>query len=155
VNKSWQVVLAFVVVFLAGGAIGSVFTLRFLTPPPPKVDPNSAVLAKPEEVGPVMLRRWLLNSNQLGLTAAQREKIRPIFFDTAEDLQRANVERNHSYFLLLEHMQDEIASLLTPAQRDKFYQLIQNQRDKLNRFVKERQRRALLQADEVGAEPAK
>ena len=151
-NKPWQVVLAFIVVFVSGGAIGSVFTLRYATAPAAKIDPNSIARAKPEEVGPFMMKRWLLNSNQLGLTPAQREKIRPIFFDTAEDLQRAQVERNHSYVLLLEHMQDEIAAVLTVPQRDKFYQLIQNQRNGLNQ--KERQRKAMIQAQESAAVPA-
>ena len=153
-NKSAQVVLAFIVVFLAGGAIGSVFTLRDLTPPAPKVDPNTAVHSRPEDIGPVMLRRWLLNSNQLGLTQDQREKIRPIFFDTAEDLRRAQIENAHSYTLLLEHMQDEIASVLTPSQRNQFYQLIQNQREKLNRYTKELQRRAMNQARDAAAKPS-
>ena len=149
-NKSWQVVLAFLVVFVAGGAIGSVFTLRYAVPPakPPEAaaaDPTSIARAKPEDFGPQLMHRWLLNSNQLGLTQAQREKIRPIFFDTAEDLQRAREENQHSYVLLLEHMQDEIAANLTPAQRDKFYTLIQNQRDKLNRYTKEMKRRAAMQ----------
>ncbi len=158
-NKTWQVVLAFLVVFVAGGAIGAVFTLRLTVDhkppvPVPAADPNSTARAKPEDFGPVLMRRWLLNSNQLALTPEQKEKIRPIFFDTAEDLQRAREESQHSYVLLIEHMQDEIAANLTPVQRDKFYSLIQNQRDKLNRYTKELKRRAMLQAAEPAPEPA-
>ena len=148
-KQTWQVVLAFLVVFVAGGAIGSVFALRYdldHKPAVPAVDPNSTARAKPEDFGPVLMRRWLLNSNQLALTPEQKEKIRPIFFDTAEDLQRAREESQHGYILLIEHMQDEIAANLTAPQRDKFYQLIQNQREKLNRYTKELQRRAKQQA---------
>lgn len=154
-KQAWQVVLAFLVVFVAGGAIGSVFALRYdfeHKPAVPPADPNSTARAKPEDFGPVLMRRWLLNSNQLGLTPEQKEKIRPIFFDTAEDLQRAREESQHSYILLIEHMQDEIAANLTPPQRDKFYQLIQNQREKLNRYTKELRRRAAAQ--QQAAEPA-
>ena len=158
-NKTWQVVLAFLVVFVAGGAIGSVFTLRLAVmdkaPVTHGADPNSTARAKPEDFGPVLMRRWLLNSNQLGLTQEQREKIRPIFFDTAEDLQRAREESQHSYVLLIEHMQDEIAANLTPGQRDKFYSLIQNQREKLNRYTKELKRRAMVQAEAMPAPAAK
>jgi Spy/CpxP family protein refolding chaperone len=159
VNKTWQVVLAFLVVFVAGGAIGSVFTLRLLAERRPAgqgpgTDPNSIARAKPEDFGPALMRRWLLNSNQLGLTPAQKEKIRPIFFDTAEDLQRDREENQHSIILLIEHMQDEIAANLTPEQRNKFYQLIQSQRDKMNRYNKELKRRAMQQQAEPAPAPA-
>lgn len=150
-NKSWQVVFAFIVVFLAGGAIGAVFTLRYLTPPLPPRGVDSVQRVKPEEFGPAMIRRWM-NSSQLGLTQAQREKIRPIIFDTAEDLQRAQIERTHDYVLLLEHMQDEIAAILTAPQRDKFYQMIQNQRNAMTQ--RERQRRAMQAAGPEAAPSA-
>lgn len=157
-NKTWQVVLAFLVVFVAGGAIGSVFTLRYAMEPKrggqgPAGDPNSLARAKPEDFGPALMRRWLLNSNQLGLTPEQKEQIRPIFFNTAENLQRGREENQHNIILLIEHMQDEIAANLTPAQRDKFYQLIQNQRDKLNRYTKELKRRAMMQQAQEPAPP--
>lgn len=141
-NKSWQVVLAFIVVFLAGGAIGSVFTLRYAPTPKAQVVPAAVVgVARPEDFGPPLMRRWLLNTNQFKLTPAQREKIRLITFDTAEDMRRLQVENVNSGNLLIDHMQDEIASVLTQPQRDRYYQQIQLQRDKIAKFRQELQRR--------------
>lgn len=146
-NKSWQVVLAFVVVFIAGGAIGSVFTLRYVQKramPVPTVPNSDVPYRAPESIAPQLMRRWLLNTTKNGgyqLTAQQREKIRLICFDTAEDIQRLQVESGNSSRLLIENMQDQIAAVLNPTQRDRYYQQIQSQRDQINNALKQYQQR--------------
>ncbi|HEY3758069.1 MAG TPA: hypothetical protein VGL42_18085 [Opitutaceae bacterium] len=147
-NKTWQVVLAFLVVFVAGGAIGSVFTLRF-APAPMRVKGPGNKNGQPEEFGPRLVGRWVLQNDELNLTPDQKEKVRAIVWDAAEDLQRTRVETAHSAMLLLEDMQDKISAVLSPEQRDHFHQMVENQRQRFQRFSREYQRRALQDAQEA------
>lgn len=146
-NKTWQVVLAFLVVFAAGGAIGAVFALRFASDR--EAPAGRPPLAKPEDFGPRLVGRWVLQNNQLDLTPAQKEQVRSIVWDTAEDLQRTRVETAHSAVLLLENMQDQIDAVLNPEQRVRFHQMVQNQRERFARFTKEYQRRAMEDAQQA------
>jgi Spy/CpxP family protein refolding chaperone len=149
VNKTWQVVLAFLVVFVAGGAIGSVFTLRLASAPSARTGNGQEKNGRPEEFGPRLVGRWILQDNQLNLTAEQKEKIRPIIWDAAEDLQRTRVETAHSATLLLENMQDRISEVLNPEQQNRFHQMVENQRERFQRFTRDYQRRALLDAQQA------
>jgi Spy/CpxP family protein refolding chaperone len=138
-KQSWKIAIAFVVVFLAGGAIGSVLTLRFAKPPPPP-----ALLAQPDNLNVHLMQRWM-QFNQLNLTPAQREKIRPIIADGNEDVRRLLRENLHSEQLIIEHVQDEIAAILNPAQRNKFNDLIDSQRQKIEQFRQQQQRLMMQQ----------
>ena len=164
-NNGWRValvVLAFLVVFVAGGAIGSVFTLHYAAPPPAPAAP--AAPSKPEQFGPQLMQRFLKANNQLELTAAQREQIRVIVDDTAqilndseENLRRQTREAQHSGVLIIEHMQDQISAVLTPAQRIKFDVIIRNVRQRLQKYNQEQQRNRLggpaAPARPVGGKP--
>lgn len=146
-NKTWQVVLAYLVVFVAGGAVGGVFALRYAGEMQARWERPAP--GRPEDFGPRLVGRWVLQNNQLDLTPAQKEKVRAIVWDTAEDLQRTRVETAHSAVLLLEYMQDQIDAVLTPEQRARFHQMVQNQRERYARFTKEYQRRAMRDAQEA------
>ena len=135
-NKSWRVVVAFAVVFLFGGVIGAVCGLRFAPLPEPPRPPG-----RPEQFGAQLMRRWM-NANQLALTPEQKQRIRPIIFDTAESLGRLRRDTGHSAELMIEHMQDEIAALLTPEQRDRFNVMIERQRERVQKFNQQQQWRA-------------
>jgi Spy/CpxP family protein refolding chaperone len=135
-KQNWKIAVAFMIVFLAGGAIGSVFTLRFARPPVQQGRPTA-----PENFGVQLMQRWV-RSNQLDLTPAQRQKIRPIVADTAEDLRRLRRESQHSAELMIEHMQDEIAAILTPDQQNRFNDLIDAQRRRMRQFIQFQQRQA-------------
>ena len=141
-KQSWKISVAFIVVFLAGGARGSVFTLRLTKPPPAAPAPT-----QPENFGTALLQRWV-RFNQLNLTPEQRQKIRPIVSDTAEDLRRLRRENSHSEELIIEHMQDEIAALLNPTQRNTFNDLIDRQRKAIQQYFQDQQRRAAQQKSE-------
>jgi hypothetical protein len=126
-NKTWHVVLAFLVVFVAGGAIGSILELHY----GPKL-PAPNALPRPEQFMPQLAKRWM--NNQLNLSANQKEKILPVINDAAEDMRRLRGEATHNGELILEHMQDEIAAVLTPAQRIRFDNLIETNRARLRQF---------------------
>ncbi len=131
-GTSWKVILAFLVVFVAGGAIGTVFTLR-LAPPVASQPP------KPEQFGPQLMRRFLRN-NRFGLTPAQFAQIRPIVADAAEELRRTQRENQHSSILIIERMQDAIAAVMTPEQRAKFNKSIKETRQRMQQYNQELQR---------------
>jgi len=141
-KQSWKITVAFIVVFLSGGAIGSVFTLRLTKPPPPQAAPT-----QPENFGTALLQRWL-RYNQLNLTPDQRQKVHLIATDAAEDSRRLRRENAHSEELILEHMQDEVEAILNPAQRTTFNNLITTQRQKIADYFQDQQRRAAKQKSE-------
>lgn len=139
-NKNWKIIVAFLVVFVFGGVIGAVCALR-VAPSPASPRPAS----RPEQFDAQLMRRWT-NGNQLGLTPEQRQRIRPIVFEAAESLRRLRRDTLHSEQLTIEHMQDEIAALLTPEQRQKFEAMIELQRARMQKFIQEQQQRKLRPA---------
>ena len=138
-KQSWKIAVAFVVVFLAGGAIGFVFTLRYDKPPPAK-----APQTPPQQVNVRLLQRWL-QFNQLNLTPWQRQRIRPIIADGNEDIRRLVQENLRNEQIIIEHVQDEIAAILNPSQRKGFNDMIALQRQKLEQFRQDQQRLFLEQ----------
>jgi len=92
----------------------------------------------PERFGPQLMRRFV---NQVQPTPEQRDKIRPLVNDTAEELRRLQRDTAHHTEVVLEHLEDQIAAVLTPAQRDHFNDLVQNWRAAFQRYNFEQQQR--------------
>lgn len=133
---SWRVVVAFIVVFVLGGVIGGVCALRYAPVPAAQRPPS-----RPEQFDAQLMRRWM-NSSQLDLTPEQRRQIRPIVLEAAESSRRLRRDTFHSEQLIIEHMQDAIAALLTPDQRQKFQLMIEQRRERMQKFIQEQQGRA-------------
>jgi len=173
-KQSWKIVVAFLVVFLAGGAIGSVFSLRYaktqvqalqqfqpapLGPQEPPGQPGPQFQpgrrgqrgqqpgAQPENFGVQIMNRWM-RSNQLDLTPEQRQQIRPIVNDTQESLRRLHRDDLHNGEIIIEKMQDQVAAVLTPAQRAKFDNMINQQRRRMQQYIQLQQRRAAMQQEQ-------
>jgi hypothetical protein len=138
-KQSWKIAVAFVVVFLAGGAIGSVFTLRYARPLPPP-----APRVPPQQFNVRLLQGWL-QSPELNLTPWQRQRIRPIIADGNEDVRRLVRENLRNEQIIIEHVQDEVAAILNPVQRKNFYDMIALQRQRLEQFRQDQQRLFLEQ----------
>lgn len=150
-SKGWQVIGAFIVVFLAGGAVGIVFTLSWLADhvPAAHAAPEPNAHAAPQEFNVQMLRRWI-NEGQLDLTPEQRQRILPILNEAGEDVQRLIRENQHSAILIIEHMQDEVELVLTPGQRLKFDDLRAKQHMRVQLF-QQQQRQRLRKLEAEGA----
>lgn len=133
-NKTWKVVLAFIVVFVAGAAFGGVLTLSLGRLMATRLQP------RPQAFGAQLMMQWM-RSGQLDLTPEQREKVRPIVASTTEELRRLRREDAHNAQLLIERMQDQIGAILTPEQRNRFILMIQRQRERMQRFMQEQQRK--------------
>lgn len=133
-NKTWKVVLAFIVVFVAGATFGGVLTLSLGRLMAARLQP------RPQAFGAQLMMQWM-RSGQLDLTPEQREKVRPIVASTTEELRRLHREDAHNAQLLIERMQDQIGAILTPEQRNRFILMIQRQRERMQRFMQEQQRK--------------
>jgi Spy/CpxP family protein refolding chaperone len=130
-NKPWKVVLAFTAIFLAGAVFGGLLAIRVGPrlfqkrngPPPP--------------ASPAVLRHL---TERLDLTAAQKEKIRPLV-DRAEEEIRPITERYNEAArplrqqsikdtgAIVRRLQQEISSELTPDQRKKLEKMKERQRE--------------------------
>jgi hypothetical protein len=98
------------------------------------------MLLAPEQNSPRLMQRF---SNQLNLTPAQRQQVNPMILEALEDLRRLQREETHSAELILENLQDEIATTLSPGQRNRFDQLIEQWRERVQRYeLLQQQRRA-------------
>jgi Spy/CpxP family protein refolding chaperone len=136
--KTWQVVLATVGIFIAGLVTGGATALgvvkwiarhpRFNAGAMPLVGPRPGQV---QQFGPQLMRSF---ANQLDLTDEQRSRIGPIVKSTATQLGRERREVQLTSALAIEKMQDEIAEILTPAQRVRFEMLIARQREKLQQL---------------------
>lgn len=80
-------------------------------------------------------------ADQLDLTPAERERIRPIIQGAARQMQ----ERRREVLTILEHMDEEIRAQLTPAQQTQYDVIRAQQRDleRQNRALREQRFRRL------------
>jgi hypothetical protein len=103
---------------------------------------GSRGLPQPQQFGPQLMQRFI---NQIKATPEEREKIRPLVNQAAEDLRRLRRDTTHSTEVILEHLEDQIAAILDPAQRDRFSDLIQRWRDAFQKYNFEQQQRQAQQ----------
>ena len=177
-EKPWKVVAAFVAVFIAGAVFGGLFTLRASGKrladwrandkpgkvPAPATAPiaagptaatsagsppaaNIAAARVPVPIQPAIMQQLI---RQLKLTAAQKEKVRPIVSRASEDLQRLrqdnDTERQRNIadtVRVTDRMYSDVAALLPPEQRVE----LESMRTQMqHRVEKDRRRRVELQA---------
>jgi len=148
--KTWQVVLATLLIFVAGLATGGAVAFRVVhvIAAHHRRDQEQLQQARrpggwglgqqAPSFGPQLVRRF---ANQLDLTPEQSARINPIIRRTALDLNRLRRETQLSTALAMERMQDEIADQLTPPQRAKFEDLLSQQRARLQQIIQERKAR--------------
>jgi Skp family chaperone for outer membrane proteins len=100
----------------------------------------------PEPLGQQLFRKI---ANQLDLTSAQRAKIRPIEGRMVVELQRLRRDFGHSTQVLIDKAEDEIRALLTSDQQEKFDDFVTKQRDKIQKYNKEVQRKQAEQRQQM------
>jgi hypothetical protein len=159
--KPWQVVLATIGIFLAGlvtgGAIAfrgvKVFSDRQKAKQQQQQQLNTQLHpGTAEQMGPQLIRR-IATADELNLAPAQRFRINQIAKTAAEKLARLRRETTLSSLLVIEEMQDEISTQLSPTQRTKFELLLTDQRDRMLKF-KQNQQNDLHPSDSPQAAPA-
>jgi Spy/CpxP family protein refolding chaperone len=118
-NKSWQVYLVLVGIFVAGGLSGwvvanGVARRHALLPPPPEV---------------WIARQIAHVAHELQLTPEQKEHIQPIVKRTTEELDKLRHQSMPAVHGILERMETDIAGQLTPEQRTRFEQILKERRE--------------------------
>jgi hypothetical protein len=101
-------------------------------------------LPAPEQFGPQLMQRFT-NQIRPPLTPDERATIRPLVNQTAEDLRRLRRDTTNKTEDMLEHLQDQISAVLTPAQRDRFGDMIQRWRDAFQKYNADQQQRQAAQ----------
>lgn len=118
-KQPWKIIILLLGIFVAGGVTGGLVTLRIWK----EKMGNRPV---PEEWAPRHLKRL---SDRLALTPAQQEQLRPVVRRNMEQLGRVRNTFVADTQTVVEAMQQEIAQMLTPEQRDKFAQMNREVRD--------------------------
>lgn len=132
-EKTWQVVVAFIGIFIAGTFTGGLLALRIvkqLTPPRPPFNQGGV-----DQFAPAQMRNF---AEQLNLTNEQREKIRPIVQRSGEALRRLRQDTQHETREILERMHDRVAAELTPEQLVKFDEIRERWRQRMLDQMQER-----------------
>jgi hypothetical protein len=101
-NKPWKVVLAFAAVFAAGSIFGGLLMMRVGQR---MVEKRRAQLPPPNP--PMVLRHF---SEQLDLTAAQKEKIRPLVEKAEEEMRALRQKSLKETGVVLRRLQQEFAA---------------------------------------------
>lgn len=144
-DKTWKVVLAFIGIFAAGAIAGGLVTLRMLNNfGPPR-------FGSPEQFGPQLMKRF---TSKLELTAEQQGKIRPLITQAGEELHQMRRTTWTNSQAVVERVEGEINSLLTPEQKVKFEEIRAEQKERIKRFTEERARRLRESHRQPGEEPA-
>jgi hypothetical protein len=112
--------------------------------PRPQLPGGPRPLPTPEQFGPRLMQRFV-NQIRPPATPEERDQIRPLVNQAAENLRRLRQEAAHNTELTLEHLEDQISAILTPAQRDRFSDQIQRWRDAFEKYNAEQQQRQAQQ----------
>ena len=128
-GKTWQVILAFIGIFLAGAVAGGFVSLRFAKVPPPQVLRQTV----PEQQWVIgQMRRFV---NELKLDDAQREQVKPALDRAAVDIRRLRRRAYRETMDIIEGMNNEIAPMLTEGQKEKFEDLRWVQRKRIEELM--------------------
>ncbi len=154
-DKPWKVIFAFVGVFIAGSVFGGLLTMRVggrilwnrgvfaqNDPHNPNAHPgvNGSPQQPPGNEGPrrnfmplqatQVMRRY---ANKLDLTADQKEKINPIIVRATEDLRRQQQTSMRETSVVLERLNADMRSLLTPDQIVRLDKMEQETKDTIQK----------------------
>jgi Spy/CpxP family protein refolding chaperone len=134
--KTWQVVFAFIGIFMAGTFTGGLLALRIarqLAPQHPGFNQGAVEQFVPGQMGKL--------AQQLDLTKEQREKIRPIVQRSGEALRRLRQDAQRETHEILERMHDRVAVELTPEQLITFDKMREQQRQRFMQGAQDRKGR--------------
>ena len=112
-TKPWQIWLVLIAIFTTGAVAGGLVErhiARRHAPPPPELWVGRQI----ERV-----------ASEVNLTPEQAERIRPIIKANIDDL----IKLRHQAFDIIDRMEKQVAAELTPEQRTKYEQILQEHRE--------------------------
>ncbi|HTJ77816.1 MAG TPA: hypothetical protein VL357_02365 [Rariglobus sp.] len=125
---TWKVICVFVGIFAAGAVTGVFLGARIMHHRPSK--PVTA-----DQFWPQQMKKF---TEQLDLTPAQRDKIRPILKQTADDLRRTRKEAFKATTDIFERMETNIAKELTDFQRARLAEMQAEERERRKQWLADR-----------------
>ncbi len=125
---NWKVLSAFTGIFLAGAVTGGFVGVPLSHHFGPK--PITT-----EQFGPQQMKKM---TEQLDLTPAQREKLKPIFKQAGDDLKTTRKEAFKATTDIFERMESAISIELTDAQRVRFNEMQAQERERRKQWMLER-----------------
>ncbi|HVW21295.1 MAG TPA: hypothetical protein VHC86_08775 [Opitutaceae bacterium] len=90
----------------------------------------------PEQFGPHLMQVF---ANRLELTPDQQQQVHTLVFQAGEELRRLSRESGRNTQIAIEHLEDQISSLLTPPQRERFNAMIQRSREAFQHWSEQQQ----------------
>lgn len=143
--------LVFTAIFATGAVTGGFVMLSVIKHRAQKNTPPPAIAVP---FNPQMLRRF---AEQLDLTREQREQLRPIIMQYAEEFRVQRRENDSA----VQRMEEDVDKVLTPDQRVKLGKLkdeqrvrVLEQREKIRRYLLERNRNGEPAAPPASPAPA-
>jgi len=130
-DKNWKVILAFAGVFLAGAVTGvSVSTLwMHKTPPRPQPDLRA-------NVEQYVRGQFATITRKLELTTEQHEQLRPALQRASEEFRSIRRNERQETVRILEKLHSDIVQVLSPEQQERFEKLRSQQRERIQRFLR-------------------
>ncbi len=92
---------------------------------------------------PQLMRRYV---ERLDLTAEQKDKVNPLLVRAAADIRRQQQTNLRETAIIIQHLQEDLAKELTPAQRVRLDEMAENQRQ----IIEQRERQ---QAEKLRNQP--
>ncbi|MBW8782622.1 MAG: hypothetical protein JF599_12165 [Verrucomicrobia bacterium] len=128
---NWKIFAVFTGIFIAGAVTGGFVSARMIRHFAEK-------RFTPDQFGPQQMKKF---TEQLNLTPEQREKIRPVILQTAEDLKKVRRDAFKASTELFEHMEAGIAKELTDAQRAQLREIQEKERERRKQWMLDRAKR--------------
>jgi Spy/CpxP family protein refolding chaperone len=113
--KTFKVLLALMVVFVAGMTVGVVGT---------RVVTRAVIRRAITHPDVVRIRIEHQLTRKLDLDSAQRAQVGEILKDTQKQIRKLRLQVQPQFLLILTNSHDRISAVLTPEQREKFDELI-------------------------------
>lgn len=137
--RSWRVLFIFLGVFCAGAVAGGFISLRLVK--------HAGERRMPEDLAFRMMERF---SHRLELTEEQRARIRPHVERAAAEMERFRQQTAE----IIEELHHVVSRDLTPAQREIFEAMRNEQRERWKKWMekREQERRQHRQEGEGGAD---
>jgi Spy/CpxP family protein refolding chaperone len=120
----WKIVLTLIAIFVAGAVSGGFFTIRAV-----KYETSRRSEMRPEM--PFAVDRWLAH---LHLTPDQDQKLRPIIEQADNELRNLRALDLREIEGILDRAQDRINPVLTPDQRERLRQMLEERKQRLEQW---------------------
>jgi len=120
----WKIVLTLIAIFVAGAVTGGFFMIRAVKYETPRRSEERLEM-------PFAVDRWLA---RLHLTPDQDQKLRPIIEQADNELRNLRALDLREIEGILDRAQDRINPVLTPDQRERLRQMLEERKQRLEQW---------------------